>query len=620
MGALRIGTPCAAPGSEMGMSSKAITNADIARALRELAVFLEMHDVQFKPRAFEKAAFAVEAAERPLTGVYAEGGVPALEKLPSVGHGTAKRIAELIDTGSIQELERERSELPVDVLALTSVQGIGPKTVRALHEALGIQSVDELEKAARAGRVREVAEFGEKSEENILRGIEAYRAVRGRRPLGQVVDLVTRIEDRLQRLSGVRSVAVAGSVRRRRDTVGDVDILVAAAQPGPIMEAFATMPEVVRVYAQGETRTSVRLSVGIDADLRVIHPGSFGAALQYFTGSKAHNVALRRIARHNGLKLNEYGLFRADRMIVARSEEEIYDALGLAYIPPEMREDTGEIELARDGRLPRLIRPGTLKGDLQVHSDWSDGNSSIQEMALAARGRGLEYIAITDHTRDLAMTGGLDETALVQQKKEIRRLDRRLDGIRVLAGAEVNIRADGSLDISDQILADLDVVGAAIHSHFEQSREEMTARLIRAVENPHVDILFHPMARALGRRPAVQADWGAVLDAARRAGTVLEVDAQPERLDLPDEWVRHAVEAGVKLTIDSDAHRPQELRYANDFGIGVARRGWAQRADVLNTLPCERLLEQLGRQSVPEAPRSGHRRRRQRGAEHGAHR
>lgn len=610
---------CAAP--TLGMGSKAITNADVARALRELSVFLEMQDVQFKPRAFEKAAFAVEAAERPIAEVYAEGGVHALEKLPSVGPGTAARIAELIDTGTMGDLERERSRLPVDVLALTSIQGIGPKTVRSLYEALGIQNVDDLEKAAQAGSVREVPEFGEKSEENILRGIEVYRASHGRRPLGQVVDLVTRIEDRLHKLPKVRSVRVAGSVRRRRDTVGDVDLLVASTHPGPIMQAFVSMPEVVRVYAQGETKTSVRLSVGIDADLRVVDPRSFGAALQYFTGSKAHNVALRRIARDKGFKLSEYGLFRSDRMIAARTEEEIYEALGLRYVPPEIREDIGEIELARQGHLPRLIRTGALKGDLQVHTNWTDGSSSIQEMAEAAEKRGLEYIAITDHTHDLAMTGGLDDDKLLEQKEEIRRVDRRLDGIRVLAGAEVNIRADGSLDVSDEILADLDVVGAAIHSHFEQSREEMTARLIRAMENPHVDILFHPMARALGRRPAVQADWVAVLEAARRTGTALEVDAQPERLDLPDEWVRRAVESGVKLAIDSDAHRPEELRYADDFGIGVARRGWAKRGDVLNTLPCDRLLEHLGRPPAREAPRRGHRRRpRHRGAEHGAHR
>ncbi len=601
------------------MASKAVTNVDVARALRELSTFLEMEDVQFKPRAFEKAAFAVEAAERPVAQLYAEGGVRALEKLPSVGHGTATRIAELIDSGSIRDLENERRKLPVDVLALTSIQGIGPKTVRALYEALGVTNVDQLETAARAGRIRDVPEFGEKSEENMLRGVEVYRASHGRHPLGQVIDLVRTIEDRLHHLPGVRSVAVAGSVRRRRDTVGDVDLLVASGRPGPIMDAFVAMPEVVRVYAQGETKTSLRLSTGIDADLRVVDPRSYGAALQYFTGSKTHNVALRRIARQKGLKLSEYGLFRGDRMIAGRTEEEIYAALGLRYVPPEMREDSGEIEAARQGRLPRLIRPGALRGDLQVHTNWTDGSASIEQMVEAARASGLEYIAITDHARDLTMTGGLDEDKLAKQRAEIRRVERRLGGIRVLAGVEVNIRADGTLDLSDRILAELDVVGAAVHAHFDQSREEMTARLIRAMENPHVDILFHPTARALGRRPAVQADWPAVLDAARRTRTVLEIDGQPERLDLPDEWVRRAVDAGAKLVVDSDAHRPEELRYAKDFGIGVARRGWAKRVDVLNTQPCEALLEQLGRAPGREAPR--HRRRGQRGhrAEHGVH-
>lgn len=601
------------------MNSKPVTNADVARALRELSMFLEMQDVQFKPRAFEKAAFAVEAAERPVAELYADKGVRGLEKLPSIGHGTATRIAELVDTGRIEDLEKERQKLPVDVLALTSIQGVGPKTVRALYDALEVHDVDELEQVARAGRVRAVPEFGEKSEENILRGIEVYRASHGRRPLGQVVDLVAGIEERLHKLPGVRQVAVAGSVRRRRDTVGDVDLLVASSQPGPVMAAFTTMPEVVRIYAQGETKTSVRLSAGIDADLRVVEPESFGAALQYFTGSKAHNVALRRIARQNGLKLSEYGLFRRDRMIAARTEEEIYEALGLRYVPPEMREDTGEIEAAREGRLPRLIRQGALRGDLQVHSNWTDGSASIEEMAEAARSRGLEYIAITDHTRDLAMTGGLDEHKLARQLAEIRRLDKRLEGIRVFAGVEVNIRADGSLDVSDDILARLDVVGAAIHSHFDQSRDEMTRRLLRALENPHVGILFHPMARALGRRPAVQADWGQVIEAARRTGTVLEIDAQPERLDLPDEWVRRAVDAGVRLAIDSDAHRPEELRYASDFGIGVARRGWAKRGDVLNAAPSDRVLEQLRCRPAQKTPRRGRRQRRRPGPAHGAH-
>ncbi len=599
------------------MSSKAVTNADVARALRELSVFLEVRDVPFKPRAFEKAAFAVEAAEQPLVELYAQGGLRALEKLPSVGHGTAARIAELIETGSIADLEKERSRLPIDVTELTSIQGVGPKTALALYEALGIRNLKQLEKAARAERVRDVPGFGASSEQNMLRAIEAYRASHGRRPLGRIIELATRFEDRLHKLPAVVSVAVAGSVRRRRDMVGDIDILVATAEPSPVTEAFVTMPEVVRVHAQGDTRSSVRLSVGVDADLRVVAPESFGAALQYFTGSKAHNVALRRIARHMGLKLNEYGLFRSDRMVAARTEEEIYAALGMSYVPPELREDTGEIEAAQRGRLPRLITAGSLRGDLQVHSNWTDGGASIEQMVEAARSRGLEYIAITDHTRDLAMTGGLDERKLARQKAEIRRLDRRLEGFRVLAGAEVNIRADGSLDVSDRIVADLDIVGAAVHSHFDQPREEMTARLIRAMENPHVDILFHPTARALGRRPAVQADWERVIEAARRTGTALEIDAQPERLDLPDEWVRRAIDAGVRLAIDSDAHRPEELRYANDFGIGVARRGWAKRSDVLNALPCDRLLERLGRQPAREVRRGG--RRRPGGPTHGAH-
>jgi DNA polymerase (family 10) len=353
------------------------------------------------------------------------------------------------------------------------------------------------------------------------------------------------------------------------------------------------MPEVAHVYARGRSKTLVRLADGIDADLRIVKPASFGAALAYFTGSKAHNVALRAIARRKGLKLNEYGLFRGGRALAGRSEQEVYAALGLAYVPPELRENRGEIEAARAGRLPRLIEHGALRGDLQVQTDWTDGAASIEEMVKAARAEGLAYIAITDHTRDLAITGGLDEAKLLEQAERIRRLNGRLRGFRVLSGAEVNIREDGGLDVSDQALARLDVVGAAIHSRFRQSREKMTRRVLRAIENPHVDLLFHPTARVLGRREPVALDIDAVIAAAKRTGTVLEIDAMPERLDLPDEYVRKAVEAGVKLAIDSDAHHPSHFAYADAFGVAVARRGWARRADVVNALPVDRCLASL---------------------------
>jgi DNA polymerase (family 10) len=387
--------------------------------------------------------------------------------------------------------------------------------------------------------------------------------------------------------------AVAGSIRRHRETIGDVDVLVATTDPKRVSKAFEALSEVQAVLAHGPTKTLVRLSSGIDADLRVLAPESFGAALLYFTGSKAHNVALRKIAIKKGLKLNEYGLFRGKRSIAARTEEDVYGTLGLPWIPPEMREDSGEVELALKGELPAIIEAGDVRGDLQVHSNWTDGSASIEVMARAAKKLGREYIAITDHTRDLAMTGGLDENKLRAQTKEIRKRNREIDGIRVLAGAEVNIRPDGSLDIDDAVLGELDIVGAAIHSHFDQPRTEMTRRMVRAIGNPNVDVFFHPSGRALGRRRAVEFDFEAVIEACVRTGTILEIDAQPERLDLPDLMVRRAIDAGVYLAIDSDAHTVDELRYLETFGVGVARRGWVESKHVVNTLPVDEMLGML---------------------------
>ena len=409
--------------------------------------------------------------------------------------------------------------------------------------------------------------------------------------VGAVLPIAHRIEAELLRVKGVAHVAVAGSLRRHCETVGDLDMLVAAIDGEPATRTFASSPEVQSVLARGPTKTLVRLSNGIDADLRVVEPECFGAALLYFTGSKAHNVALRTIALHKDLKLNEYGLFRGKRRIAARTEEEIYEALGLDWIPPEMREDRGEVELAAKHHLPRLVEAGDIRGDLHTHTSWTDGSASIEEMARAARGLGREYIVISDHTRDLAMTGGLTEAKLRAQVKKIRRVDRELDGIRVLAGAEVNIRPDGSLDVADSMLAELDIVTAGIHSHFDQPRAEMTRRVLRAVENRHVDILGHPLGRALGRRHAVDLDFEAVLRACVGTGTILEIDAQPERLDLPDTLVREAIAAGALIAIDSDAHTMDELRFIETFGLGVARRAWAEKKHVVNTRSADAVLD-----------------------------
>jgi DNA polymerase (family 10) len=558
-----------------------------------MALFLELDDVPFKPQAYERAAYAISALDRPLTDVYAEGGPRALDRIPGVGKGIAERIAHMLDSGEIAELEALRKKTPIDILALTSIGGIGAKTAATLWRALGVRAVDGLKRAAERGRIHALPHFGERSEHKILDALAFYEETGRRRPLGQVLELAQRLEAALAAVPGVVHAAVAGSVRRRRDTIGDVDVIVATREPERAVEAFASLPDVQSVSARGPTKTTVRLSNGMDADLRVLEPDAYGAALMYFTGSKAHNVKLRKLAQKQGLKLNEYGLFRGARRVAGRTEKEVFEALGLSWIPPEMREDTGEIELAQQGELPRLVTAEQILGDLQVHTSWTDGSASIEAMAEAARALGRKYIVITDHGRDLAMTGGLDEARLREQIREIRRVDRALSGIRVLAGAEVNIRPDGSLDLADEVLAELDLVGAAIHFHFDQPRAEMTRRVLRAVENPHVDLLFHPLCRALGRRRAIDLDFQATLEACLRTGTVLEIDAQPDRLDLPDPLVRQAVEAGARIAIDSDAHTPDELSFLETFGLGVARRGWAQRGHVINTLPAEELLAAL---------------------------
>lgn len=577
------------------MGRKRISNTDVARALREMALFLEMNDVAFKPQAYEKAAYAVMALDHPLAELYARGGVAALDGVPGIGKGIAERIAGMLETGRLADLEALREQAPIDLLALTAIEGIGPKKAHALWQALGVCTVADLERAATQGRIRTLPHFGARSEQRIREAIAFFEEAAGRRPLGEALALARRIEAALARAPGVTQAAVAGSIRRHRETIGDVDVLAAADTPEPVSRAFESLPEVRTVLAHGPTKTLVRLANGMDADLRVIAPESFGAALLYFTGSKAHNVALRRLAMKRGLKLSEYGLFRGERAIAGRTEEEVYRALGLAWIPPEMREDTGEVEQALAGTLPAVVRDDQIRGDLQVHTSWTDGTASIEAMARAAQDLGRAYIAITDHARDLAMARGLDEERLRAQVEEIRAVDRELDGIRVLAGVEADIRPDGSLDVGDEALAELDLVGAAIHSHFDLPRDEMTRRIVRALEHPHVDVLFHPLSRALGRRRAIALDFEAVLEACIRTGTVLEIDAQPERLDLPDAQVRAAVEAGAHLAIDSDAHTVDELRFIEAFGAGVARRGWAERRHVINTLPLDRMLGRLKR-------------------------
>ena len=569
-------------------------NTELAQIFREVALYLEMKEEPFKPRAYEKVAYSLEALEEPVGEIYRRGGVKALRAIPGVGQAIAEKIEEVIRTGRLRYYEELKKEVPVDVRGLTAIEGIGPKSVKLLYEKLTIKTAADLEKAARVGKIRGLPHFGEKMEQKILKGIEFLKQGSGRFPLGSALPLIGEIEQRLRELPEVEEVVVAGSTRRWKETIGDADILAISRKPEKVMEFFVSMSEVMHVQGQGKTKSTVKLKNGMDVDLRVVPRESFGAALNYFTGSKDHNVALRKIAQEKGLKLNEYGLFRGNKRIAGKTEEEIYKALGLAFIPPELRENQGEIEAAQKGELPNLVGYRDLRGDLQTQTTWTDGANSIAEMAEEAKRLGLEYIAITDHTKGLAMTGGSDEKKLLKQMAEIDKINRSLKGITILKGAEVNINKDGTLDIKDEVLARLDVVGIAVHSHFNLPKREMTERIVRAMRNPHADILFHPTGRVIQKREPYDVDMDALIKTAKETGTVLEIDAYPDRLDLKDGHIRKAVEAGVKLAIDSDAHSVNHIRFL-EFGVAQARRGWAEKKDVINTRPLKEFLKCLKR-------------------------
>ena len=569
-------------------------NVEFALIFREISLYLEMQGVQFKPRAYEKVAYTLEAMEEPLAEIYQRGGIKALREVPGVGEAIAEKIEEIIQTGKLTYYEELRRKTPVDIRALTAIEGVGPKMVKVLYEKLEVKDVSDLERVAQIGKIRGLPHFGEKMEQKILRGIEFLKQGSGRVTLGAALPLILEIHGRLRELSDVDEVEVAGSIRRRKETVGDADILAISSRPEKVMDYFVSMPEVAHVLGKGKTKAMIKLKNGLDVDLRVVPEESFGAALNYFTGSKDHNVALRRIAQEKGLKLNEYGLFRGSQRIAGKTEEEIYKVLGLSFIPPEIREDQGEIEAAKKGEIPDLVGYQDLRGDLQIQTTWTDGANSIEEMAEEARRLGLEYIAITDHTKGLAMTGGSDEKKLLRQMATIEKINRSLKGITVLKGAEVNINKDGSLDIKNEVLAELDVVGIAVHSHFNLPRKEMTERIKRAMRNPHADILFHPTGRVIQKREPYDVDMDEIIRTAKETGTVLEVDAYPNRLDLKDEHVRKAIEAGVKLVIDSDAHSVNHMRFL-EFGVAQARRGWARKNDILNTLPEKDFIRSLKR-------------------------
>jgi len=566
-----------------------ISNKQIAEIFYGISQILEMQDVAFKPRAYARAAQAIDSLGQEVADIYKKGGEAALDAIPGVGKSLAEKLAELVRTGKLKYLRDLKKKFPVDIAELTAIEGVGPKMVRDLYKHLKIKNLKDLERAARAHKVAGLPGFQEKTEQNILAGIEFLKKGMGRVCLGFYLDLAEHIRDELRKTPGTTRVELAGSIRRRKETIKDFDLVACSSNPKALLKKFYTLPEVARVLERGKNRAFVRLKDKIDADLIVVPENSSGSALLHFTGSKFHNVHLRKIAMGRGWTLNEYGLAKGKKILASKTEREIYRKLGMDWIEPELREDTGEIEAAMARKLPNLMPMGSVKGDLQIQSDWSDGADSIEEMAYVAKKMGFKYIAITDHTRTLAMANGLDERRLAKQGKEIDKLNKKIKNFKILKSAEINILKDGALDIKNEALAKLDIVSVAVHSHFNQTEAVMTGRIVKAMQNPYVNILFHPTGRIINRRPEYKVSIDEIIKAAKKYDVALELDCFPDRMDLKDTNVRKAIEAGVKIVIDTDAHQIGHLKYMS-LGEATARRGWAKELDVLNTLSVQKLM------------------------------
>ncbi len=562
------------------------TNDEVAALLAEYADLTAITGGDaFRVRIYEKAARSVGG----YPGDVGTLDIRGLKQIPNVGASIAAKIDEYLRTGAIHQLEELRAKVPAGVRRLTEIPTLGPKRAMHLYTELGIDSVEGLAAAIEAGRLEGLPGFGARSEQNLLRGIEIIQKARGRARLDTAMELAEDLTGLLSAVPGCQRCAYAGSLRRMKDTIGDIDILAISEAPEALMTALTGLPHVERVVARGPARTSVVTTAGLQVDLRVVPPASWGAALQYFTGSRAHNIRTREMAVHQKLKLSEYGLFdvTTGEKIVSATEEEVYERLGLPWIPPPLREDSGEIEAARRGQLPIVVTEADLRGDLHTHTSLTDGLASLEEMVTAAAARGHAYFAVTDHAPNLFMQRMTEEKMLAQRER-VRRLDGQHAGMRLLHGTELNIDADGEVDWPPEILRGFDLCVASVHSAFTQPRPQMTRRLVRAAGNPYVSILGHPSGRLIGRRPPVDADWDEVFAACARSGTAVEIDAFPDRLDASAEHVRMALRHGVKFAIDSDAHAIGHLAHLR-YGVGTAQRGWLTAGDVINTWPFDRL-------------------------------
>ncbi len=568
-----------------------MNNRQIAKIFEDIADILDLKGENvFRIRAYRRAAQNIDGLTRDIATLSEE----ELDAIPGIGKDLTAKIREFLATGKVAKHEALKKEIPEGVLEMLRVPGLGPKTAKLLYDHLQVTGVDELETLTRAGKLAGLPGIQKKTEENILRGIAQIKRGNERRPLGRVRPLAEEIVRQVKERAPVDRIEVAGSIRRWKETVNDIDILTASGQPGKVMDAFVKLPHVSRVLMQGPTRSSTITDEGVQVDLRVVEEGSFGAALQYFTGSKQHNIKLREMAVRSGLKISEYGVFRepGERKIGGKKEEDVYKALHLPFIPPELREDAGEIEAAQKGALPDLITVDDIKGDLHVHTKWSDGSHDLDTLVQAARAKGYRYMAVTDHTKGLGVAHGLDEARLAEQTQFIDAANERYAGFTVLKGTEADIRSDGSLDLPDRALAGLDIVVASVHSGFKQSRDQITKRILSAIRNPCVSVIAHPTGRLIGERDPYAVDMEAVLKEAAKYGVAVEINAYPLRLDLNDLHVKIAREYGVALVINTDAHVLSQLDFMR-YGVSVARRGWTEKKDVLNTLPYDQLIRRL---------------------------
>jgi len=565
-------------------------NLEISRIFRDMASILEIKGENvFRIRAYERAAMNIEGLTEGID-IYVKED--RLREIPGIGQDLAEKIKEFIETGKVGAYEELKKTVPEGLLDLLNIPGVGPKTAKLLYEKLKIKNISDLEEAIRNKKLEGIFGIKEKTIENILKGIEIIRKGKERMPLAEAFSVADEFVSALKKMPTVNKVSYAGSLRRQKETVRDIDILVASESPRELMDGFVKFEPVNEILAKGETKSSVRTKEGVQVDCRVVEDKSFGAALLYFTGSKSFNIKLRQLAIKEGLKINEYGVFKNDKFICGKTEEEIFKLLGLPYIEPELREDRGEIELAREGKLPDLIELKDIKGDLHAHSDWSDGQNSIEEMTQAARRKGYSYIAVTDHSQSLKVAGGLSTAELKKKKREIDQLNKRLKDFRILYGTEVDIDSEGRIDYNNRVLKEFDVVVAAIHTGFKQSKERITKRLVKACLNKYVHIIAHPTGRLWGARDAYEIDFEELLKVAGETNTQMEINSFPQRLDLNDLNSRRAKETGVRIAINTDAHTTEQLD-SMKLGVAVARRGWLTKEDVINALPLEKLLKRL---------------------------